>query len=311
MGEAQSAEISARVGSARPHLPPIRMQRPAILHAVPRVPIRHIREAQVLERRELRALLQGGRPFLEEVARLGRLRPRQAHAVASGRRCPRPVPPAGSRSRSPKLPRMSAKMQQVYPHPHPQHHSISEPAAADRAVCSVHANGSSASPQALAASPEPTPRAADVMLKLAGKAALVTGGGTGIGRGIALAFASEGAHVIVCGRRQEALDETARLAEGKPGKITSLVCDQADQASVSSVAAAALEQFDQRIDILVNNAGINIPDRRLADLSPASWRAVHETNLNGPFYWVHAILPSMRARGGGTSCHFICGHGYA
>ena len=130
-------------------------------------------------------------------------------------------------------------------------------------------------------------------LRLAGKGAIVTGGGSGIGRGIALAFAAEGASVVVTGRRASKLEETAALAADLPGTIRAVAAD-ATARDQGPLAARALET--QTIDILVNNAGVNVPGRGLPRLTVDDWHALIDTNLNATFHLVHAVLPHMRER---------------
>jgi len=146
--------------------------------------------------------------------------------------------------------------------------------------------------------------------RLAGQTALVTGGGTGIGRGIALSFAREGAHVVVCGRRLDVLTEVCEAAknEGCSGKIQALQCDQADEVAVASTVAA-VSKISGRIDTLVLNAGLNVTERRLEQLSNDDWKKVIDVNLNGPWYFCQAALPLLRKQGGGTiiNTSSICG----
>jgi NAD(P)-dependent dehydrogenase (short-subunit alcohol dehydrogenase family) len=132
---------------------------------------------------------------------------------------------------------------------------------------------------------------------LAGKSVLVTGGGTGIGQGIVLAFAAEGAHVIATGRRVAPLDETVALASGMSGSVEAVVADIADR-DQTALIAGVVEKYGA-LDILVNNAGMNIPKRSLAELSIEDWHNVVDTNLHGTFHVVHAALPVMRAQGDG------------
>ena len=130
-------------------------------------------------------------------------------------------------------------------------------------------------------------------LRLAGKGAIVTGGGSGIGRGIALAFAAEGASVVVTGRRAQNLQETAALAADLPGTVRAVEADATDR-DQSPLVARTLET--QTIDILVNNAGVNVPGRAMDRITVDDWHALVDTNLNGAFHLVHAVLPHMRAR---------------
>eukprot|EP00746_Dinoflagellata_sp_MGD_P147395 gnl/MRDRNA2_/MRDRNA2_79742_c0_seq1.p1 gnl/MRDRNA2_/MRDRNA2_79742_c0~~gnl/MRDRNA2_/MRDRNA2_79742_c0_seq1.p1 ORF type:complete len:258 (+),score=56.51 gnl/MRDRNA2_/MRDRNA2_79742_c0_seq1:85-858(+) len=135
--------------------------------------------------------------------------------------------------------------------------------------------------------------------RLEGKKAIVTGGGSGMGRALALAFASEGADVMICGRREDALAETVGRSVGKSGKIKFITCDQAIQEDVKKVVDASMKELG-RIDILVNNAGLNIPDRSFEKVSIADFNKVVQINLTGCFYFVHGVLPIMRAQKMGT-----------
>jgi NADP-dependent 3-hydroxy acid dehydrogenase YdfG len=131
--------------------------------------------------------------------------------------------------------------------------------------------------------------------QLGHKGAIVTGGGSGIGRGIALAFAAQGCSVIVTGRRLEVLEQTAKIAVDMalPGPVHTFVCDIVEQ-DQSLLTQHALETFDGKIDILVNSAGCNFPKRSLAEMSIDDWRMLMDINLNGTYHVVHAILPVMR-----------------
>jgi NAD(P)-dependent dehydrogenase (short-subunit alcohol dehydrogenase family) len=135
-------------------------------------------------------------------------------------------------------------------------------------------------------------------MKLAGKNVLVTGGGSGIGRGIAECFAREGARVVIAGRTADKL-EVVRKAAGDDGeRILPRVADARDRASVQDAVEWATQQLGS-VDILVNNAGTNVARRAIKDLSPDDFELMIDTNLNGPFYFVHAVLPQMRERGEG------------
>lgn len=136
------------------------------------------------------------------------------------------------------------------------------------------------------------------MARLANKTALITGGGTGIGRGIALAFAEEGCQVIVAGRRLEKLQEVADAFAGEP-KIQTLQLDVADRESVHQGIGKLLEQY-QHIDILVNNAGINVPKRSLREIAPEEWDKLFDVNVTGAFNCIRTVMPSMQARKDGV-----------
>lgn len=133
------------------------------------------------------------------------------------------------------------------------------------------------------------------MKRLEGKSAWVTGAGSGIGRAIAILFAQEGAKVALTGRRTAPLEETAAMIGG--GAVV-VPADLTNEAQV----AAALAKVESTIggpDILVNNAGVNLPKRYLHQLTPEAIRALVDGNLTAPFMTSVAVLPGMRARGGG------------
>lgn len=132
------------------------------------------------------------------------------------------------------------------------------------------------------------------MRNLDGKRAWITGGGTGIGAGAALALADAGAQVVVSGRRPEPLQKVVDLIEAEGGLARAEVVDVADAEAV----AQAAERIG-KVDILLANAGLNVPDRALFDLTEADWRTVVDVNLNGVFHAVRAVLPGMKAHGGG------------
>ncbi len=121
----------------------------------------------------------------------------------------------------------------------------------------------------------------------AGRVALVTGGGTGIGRAIALAFAATGASVAVCGRRAELLEETRTLIEAGGGACMTFPCDIREPDETDAMLSAVLERFG-RIDVLVNNAGgqfENTPE----NVSLKGWRAVHRLTVDAAWNLTHAV----------------------
>ena len=131
------------------------------------------------------------------------------------------------------------------------------------------------------------------------KVAWVTGAGTGIGEAAAIALANEGATVVLTGRRKEPLEALAKRigaeASVEPADLTKA-------AAVDGVVARIVQKFS-RLDILVNNAGVNILDRSWKKLSPDGIDALVEGNLNSAFYCARAVLPQMRAQGGGQLIH--------
>ena len=135
-------------------------------------------------------------------------------------------------------------------------------------------------------------------MDLKDKRIVVTGGGTGIGRGVALAFASEGGRVAICGRREEPLEEPAALCTGEPA-ILSKTCDVADRESTGEFFSWALETLGG-IDVIVINAGINIRERSMAETTPEDWDRVLAVNATGPFNCMYEVLPGMRDRRDGV-----------
>ncbi len=133
-------------------------------------------------------------------------------------------------------------------------------------------------------------------MRLAGKVALITGGGTGIGAAIAERFVAEGARVCIAGRRQEVLDEA--LAALPPGSAVACPGDVSRDEDVERMVGMALE-FGGRLDILVNNAGIN-PQGGVIELDSAVWRNGIEVNLTGPFLLMKAAIPHMIEACGGS-----------
>ncbi len=133
---------------------------------------------------------------------------------------------------------------------------------------------------------------------LAGKVALITGGGRGIGRAIALSYADAGADVAVVSRTQSQLDEVAGEITALGRHAIGLVCDVTDFDAVTSMAAAFRAEFD-RLDILVNNAGGPIETRPVLESDPTQWVAGVELNLHSAYYVSKALLPQMIESGDG------------
>jgi 3-hydroxybutyrate dehydrogenase len=137
------------------------------------------------------------------------------------------------------------------------------------------------------------------LLKLQNRIALITGGGRGIGRAIAQAFAREGAQVAVAGRTREQVERVGKeLADEFQIETTAIACDVSDGESVRSMFARVGERFGRGPDILVNNAGI-AESAPLTKTDDELWRRLQGINLDGTFYCMRAALPEMMQRGWG------------
>ena len=136
------------------------------------------------------------------------------------------------------------------------------------------------------------------------KTAVVTGGGSGVGRATALKLAQQRWRVAILGRRIEALNETIQLAGVHGSSIKAYACDISDAATVKEIGQSIIDDAGE-VEVLVNAAGTNAPERALEVLSAADYHAMMDTNLNGAYYCVQAFLPHMRARGSGTIVNVI------
>ena len=141
------------------------------------------------------------------------------------------------------------------------------------------------------------------MAKLTGKTALVTGGGSGIGAASAKALLDEGARVAIAGRDQKKLDDVARQL-GHPNQVLAVAADVSDQAQVAALVKRVTQELGP-IDILVNNAGTNLKERTFRELTPEAWDRLIRTNLDGSFYAIHAVFPTMLARKDGLIINIV------
>lgn len=130
------------------------------------------------------------------------------------------------------------------------------------------------------------------------KVALVTGGGSGIGRATALAFAREGATVVVAGRGAAPLDETVRLIEADGGTATVAAADVSQADDVARLIATVVERHGG-LDIAFNNAGV-FAAGPLADMDDEAWDRLVATNLTGVYLSMKHEITHMRANGGGV-----------
>ena len=131
------------------------------------------------------------------------------------------------------------------------------------------------------------------------KVAVVTGASRGIGRAIAAAFAREAAQVVICGRKQETLDQVAAELSGGPGRIYPLACHVGRADQIRNLAETAHREFG-RIDILVNNAATNIAQEPVLQIDENKFDKMVEINLKSAFRLIQAIAPGMCSRGSGS-----------
>ena len=132
------------------------------------------------------------------------------------------------------------------------------------------------------------------------KVAVVTGGGSGIGKASALALARADYAVVIAGRRRESLEQTVKEGEATGGRLHACVADVSDPDAVKALFAMTKNTFG-RLDVLFNNAGRGAPGVNLEDLSPAQWLEVVGVNLNGAFYCTQEafrIMKDQDPRGG-------------
>ncbi|HEV2655685.1 MAG TPA: SDR family oxidoreductase, partial [Ktedonobacteraceae bacterium] len=129
-------------------------------------------------------------------------------------------------------------------------------------------------------------------MELQDKIAVITGGGRGIGRVIALAFAKEGADLVLASRSMEALEETRTIVDGLGRKVLVVPTDIRNEDSVRQLAEQTLGSFG-RIDILVNNSGITGPTTPLWNISLEDWEETFAVNVTGAYLCCRAFLPEM------------------
>jgi NAD(P)-dependent dehydrogenase (short-subunit alcohol dehydrogenase family) len=134
-------------------------------------------------------------------------------------------------------------------------------------------------------------------MRLSGKVAVVTGGGSGMGRAIGLAFAREGAKVVIADINLEAASETVALLESAGGDAIAVKVDVTRKAETLDMAEAALGRFG-RIDVLVNNAGSRCL-KSFLDHTEEDWHRMIDINLTGHFFCAQAVVPSMLKGGKG------------
>ena len=147
-------------------------------------------------------------------------------------------------------------------------------------------------------------------LSLDGQTAVVTGGGTGLGREMALALARAGADLVLAGRRPGPIEEVVALAKNLGRKALAAPTDVTDSSQVDRLFRSALEEFG-KVDVLVNNAGTagEQGGKAIWEISDAEWRAVLDANLSGAFYCARAAARDMVERRKGKIINVSSGFG--
>ena len=136
--------------------------------------------------------------------------------------------------------------------------------------------------------------------RLKGKVAIVTGSTSGIGLGTAKLFASEGASVIVCGRRQEKGQAVVNEIKADGGEATYLFLDLTKPETIDRLFEETVKKYG-KIDILINNASnVALPDGRVDEVTMEMWDNIFNTDLRGTFYMIKTVLPHMQENGGGS-----------
>jgi NAD(P)-dependent dehydrogenase (short-subunit alcohol dehydrogenase family) len=146
-------------------------------------------------------------------------------------------------------------------------------------------------------------------MRLENKTAIITGGGTGIGRATAILFAREGAGVCLAGRTLATLEETAAQIRSEGGRVINVACDISKPADVQNMVQAALDHYG-KIDILYNNAAVTTGiGKDISELSEEEWDSVMAINLKGYFLCSKYVIPHMIQNKGGVivNCSSISG----
>ena len=129
-----------------------------------------------------------------------------------------------------------------------------------------------------------------------GKIALVTGGGTGVGLGIARGLAGEGYTVVITGRRADVIDKAAAALHGETGAtVRAIPCDVGDPARVAALFSTIRQEFG-RLDLLVNNAGSNVPAVPMEEVTFEQWNSIVAANLTGAFLCTQQAFKLMKAQ---------------
>jgi NAD(P)-dependent dehydrogenase (short-subunit alcohol dehydrogenase family) len=137
------------------------------------------------------------------------------------------------------------------------------------------------------------------MGKLENKTAIITGAASGMGKEMALLFASEGAKVVVADLKQEAIDEVVKAIHEAGGKAIGVVCNVAKEDDIKVMFTTTQEKFET-LDVLVNNAGVMDNFEPVHEVSDDQWQRIMSINLNGPFYACRLAVPIMLNQGSGS-----------
>ena len=129
------------------------------------------------------------------------------------------------------------------------------------------------------------------------KIAVITGAGRGIGRGLAIGFAEQGAKVVCAARTQEQIDETAAIIRAAGGDALAVRCDVTDAADVENLYAETRAHYGA-VDIVIANAGGNFDSRAVAESDIAAWELTVQVNLIGVYYTCKFAIPDMKGKGG-------------
>ena len=139
---------------------------------------------------------------------------------------------------------------------------------------------------------------------LEGKVAIITGASQGLGRALALAYAREGAQIVINSRQEESIRPVAEEAESKGAEVLALAADVSRSADVERLVGAAARRFG-RVDVLVNNAGVLGPRVAIAEYPEDEWRLVIDANLTGTFLVSKAVIAHMPK--GGSIVNVVSG----
>ena len=146
-------------------------------------------------------------------------------------------------------------------------------------------------------------------MRLKDRVCIITGGGRGLGRDMALAFSQEGAHILLTGTTQSAIESTATEIRNQGARAQAIACDVSDESAVQHMIATALKEFGH-IDVLVNNAGIIGPTANVTEVSREDWDQTIAINLTGAFLCAKYALPQMADRRQGKIINIasVAGH---